>query len=132
MIDEGKRPYTLFQGHSGPVYSAAFSPFGDFLLSSSSDSTSKILALCFLFDITFLIIFIVTILSFILFVTVRLWSTKLNANLVCYKGHNYPVWDVQVCEQLFRILTSFKHCIVISNYQLCNLLIRFIYPFSTV
>ncbi|XP_048540104.1 transcription initiation factor TFIID subunit 5-like [Triticum urartu] len=62
---EGKRPYTLFQGHSGPVYSAAFSPFGDFLLSSSSDST------------------------------IWLWSTKLNANLVCYKGHNYPVWDVQ-------------------------------------
>lgn len=27
---------------------------------------------------------------------VRLWSTNLNANLVCYKGHNYPVWDVQV------------------------------------
>ncbi|OEL27551.1 Transcription initiation factor TFIID subunit 5 [Dichanthelium oligosanthes] len=64
-VDEGKRPYTLFQGHSGPVYSAAFSPFGDFLLPSSSDST------------------------------IRLWSTKLNANLVCYKGHNYPVWDVQ-------------------------------------
>uniref|UniRef100_A0A0E0LE18 TFIID subunit TAF5 NTD2 domain-containing protein n=1 Tax=Oryza punctata TaxID=4537 RepID=A0A0E0LE18_ORYPU len=63
--DYGKRSYTLFQGHSGPVYSAAFSPFGDFLLSSSSDST------------------------------IRLWSTKLNANLVCYKGHNYPVWDVQ-------------------------------------
>ena len=40
-IDEGKKPYTLFQGHSGPVYSAAFSPFGDFLLSSSSDSTSE-------------------------------------------------------------------------------------------
>ncbi|KAM3297656.1 hypothetical protein ACQJBY_039537 [Aegilops geniculata] len=39
---EGKRPYTLFQGHSGPVYSAAFSPFGDFLLSSSSDSTMPI------------------------------------------------------------------------------------------
>ncbi|KAG5563033.1 hypothetical protein RHGRI_005693 [Rhododendron griersonianum] len=61
----GKRPYTLFRGHSGPVYSASFSPIGDFLLSSSSDST------------------------------IRLWSTKLNANLVCYKGHNYPVWDVQ-------------------------------------
>ncbi|KAL6345464.1 hypothetical protein AAG906_017184 [Vitis piasezkii] len=44
------KPYTLFQGHSGPVYSATF---------------------------------------------IRLWSTKLNANLVCYKGHNYPVWDVQ-------------------------------------
>nr|XP_043629689.1 transcription initiation factor TFIID subunit 5 [Erigeron canadensis]XP_043629690.1 transcription initiation factor TFIID subunit 5 [Erigeron canadensis] len=61
----GKRPYTLYQGHSGPVYSASFSPMGDFLLSSSSDST------------------------------IRLWSTKFNANVVCYKGHNYPVWDVQ-------------------------------------
>ncbi|KAK4600620.1 hypothetical protein RGQ29_010320 [Quercus rubra] len=61
----GKRSYTLFQGHSGPVYSATFSPLGDFLLSSSADST------------------------------VRLWSTTMNANLVCYKGHNYPVWDVQ-------------------------------------
>ncbi|KAK8479291.1 hypothetical protein V6N13_051608 [Hibiscus sabdariffa] len=60
-----KRSYTLFQGHSGPVYSATFSPLGDFILSSSADTT------------------------------IRLWSTKLNANLVCYKGHNYPVWDVQ-------------------------------------
>uniref|UniRef100_A0A5B7C3A7 Putative transcription initiation factor TFIID subunit 5 n=1 Tax=Davidia involucrata TaxID=16924 RepID=A0A5B7C3A7_DAVIN len=64
-VNGGKRSYTLFQGHSGPIHSVTFSPFGDFLLSSSSDST------------------------------IRLWSTKLNANLVCYKGHNYPVWDVQ-------------------------------------
>ncbi|CAN6459305.1 unnamed protein product [Victoria cruziana] len=62
---EGKRPYTLFQGHGGPIYSAAFSPLEDFILTASADST------------------------------VRLWSTKLKANLVCYKGHNYPVWDVQ-------------------------------------
>ncbi|XP_065016820.1 transcription initiation factor TFIID subunit 5 isoform X2 [Musa acuminata AAA Group] len=62
---EGEGSYTLFHGHSGPIYSATFSPLGDFLLSSSSDST------------------------------IRLWSTNLNANLVCYKGHNYPVWDVQ-------------------------------------
>ncbi|XP_047338133.1 transcription initiation factor TFIID subunit 5 [Impatiens glandulifera] len=62
----GRRPYTLFRGHSGPIHSACFSPLGDFLLSSSSDST------------------------------VRLWSTRnINANLVCYKGHNYPVWDVK-------------------------------------
>ncbi|KAL7124514.1 hypothetical protein ABFS83_14G053400 [Erythranthe nasuta] len=61
----GGKSYTLFRGHAGPVHSATFSPFGDFLLSSSSDST------------------------------IRLWSTKLNTNLVCYKGHNYPVWDVQ-------------------------------------
>lgn len=38
----GKRAYTLYQGHSGPVYSASFSPWGDFLLSSSSDSTSML------------------------------------------------------------------------------------------
>ncbi|KAG5244443.1 transcription initiation factor TFIID [Salix suchowensis] len=63
--NSGKRSYTLFQGHSGPVHSASFSPLGDFVLSSSADTT------------------------------VRLWSTELNANLVCYKGHNYPVWDVQ-------------------------------------
>lgn len=61
----GRRSYTLFQGHSGPIHSATFSPLGDFILTSSADST------------------------------IRLWSTKLNANLVCYKGHNYPVWDVQ-------------------------------------
>ncbi|CAN6539496.1 unnamed protein product [Malus baccata var. baccata] len=65
LSNGGKKSYTLFQGHSGPVYSATFNPLGDFILSSSADST------------------------------VRLWSTKLNANLVCYKGHNYPVWDVQ-------------------------------------
>ncbi|KAF3329599.1 transcription initiation factor TFIID subunit 5 [Carex littledalei] len=63
--DEAKRPYSLLQGHSGPVYSVSFSPFADFLLSSSSDNT------------------------------IRLWSTRLNANLVCYKGHNFPVWDAQ-------------------------------------
>ncbi|KAJ8461763.1 hypothetical protein OPV22_034689 [Ensete ventricosum] len=65
LATEGEGSYTLFHGHSGPIHSATFSPLGDFLLSSSSDST------------------------------IRLWSTNLNANLVCYKGHNYPVWDVQ-------------------------------------
>ncbi|XP_074583367.1 transcription initiation factor TFIID subunit 5-like isoform X1 [Curcuma longa] len=63
--EECRRSYTLLHGHSGPVYSVAFSHSGDFLLSASSDST------------------------------IRLWSTKLNANLVCYKGHNFPVWDAQ-------------------------------------
>jgi len=38
----GKRQYTLFQGHSGPVYAASFSPVGDFILSSSADSTSML------------------------------------------------------------------------------------------
>lgn len=39
--DDGEGSYTLFRGHSGPIYSATFSPLADFLLSSSSDSTSK-------------------------------------------------------------------------------------------
>jgi hypothetical protein len=25
---------------------------------------------------------------------VRLWSLQTNSNLVVYKGHNFPVWDV--------------------------------------
>lgn len=38
--NSGKRLCTLFQGHSGPVYAATFSPAGDFILSSSADKTS--------------------------------------------------------------------------------------------
>ncbi|XP_064982592.1 transcription initiation factor TFIID subunit 5-like isoform X2 [Musa acuminata AAA Group] len=42
------------------------------------------------------VLFILHILNIALcLASVRLWSTKLNTNLVCYKGHNYPVWDVQ-------------------------------------
>ncbi|RKO86930.1 WD40-repeat-containing domain protein, partial [Blyttiomyces helicus] len=26
--------------------------------------------------------------------TARLWSLETMSNIVCYKGHNYPVWDV--------------------------------------
>lgn len=43
---DGEGSYTLFHGHSGPIYSATFSPLGDFLLSSSSDSTSKLSLKC--------------------------------------------------------------------------------------
>ncbi|XP_024534528.1 transcription initiation factor TFIID subunit 5 [Selaginella moellendorffii] len=57
--------YIRLVGHAGPVYGVDFSPEGDSLLSASGDCT------------------------------IRLWSTRLNANLACYKGHNYPVWDVQ-------------------------------------
>ncbi|KAH6808281.1 TBP-associated factor 5 [Perilla frutescens var. frutescens] len=38
----GGRYYTLFRGHAGPVHSATFSSFGDFILSSSSDSISRL------------------------------------------------------------------------------------------
>ena len=52
-------------GHSGPVYGASFNYNNSLLLTSSEDKT------------------------------VRLWSLFTYTNIVCYKGHNYPVWDVQ-------------------------------------
>lgn len=58
-------------GHSGPVYSVAFDPtYGSaappkHMLSSSQDGS------------------------------VRLWDLEQHRNLVVYKGHSDPVWDVQ-------------------------------------
>lgn len=94
--DDGKSSYTLFRGHAGPVYSATFSPLGDFVLSSSSDSTSEVLVSSSVVSSSVRTLKLVLIRCYNFCVVVRLWSTKLNANLVSYKGHNYPVWDVQV------------------------------------
>ncbi|KAJ7225582.1 TFIID and SAGA subunit [Mycena pura] len=58
-------------GHSGPVYSVAFDPLGGsaappkHLLSSSADAT------------------------------IRLWSMETLTNLVAFRGHENPVWDVK-------------------------------------
>ncbi|KAH9814470.1 WD40-repeat-containing domain protein [Melampsora americana] len=58
-------------GHSGPVYSLSFDPIPGpsapprHLISSSQDST------------------------------IRLWSLDLFKNLVAYRGHREPVWDVE-------------------------------------
>ena len=52
-------------GHSGSVYSVSISPDRTYIVSGSEDGT------------------------------VRVWSLYTFTNLVCYKGHNYPVWDVQ-------------------------------------
>lgn len=58
-------------GHSGPIYSLSFDPIPGpsspprHLLSSSQDST------------------------------IRLWSLDLFKNLVVYRGHREPVWDVE-------------------------------------
>ncbi|KAI0778289.1 TFIID and SAGA subunit [Trametes elegans] len=58
-------------GHSGPVYSVAFDPIGGsadpprYLLSASADATT------------------------------RLWSLDTMTNVVAYRGHQNPVWDVK-------------------------------------
>ncbi|KAJ7169812.1 TFIID and SAGA subunit [Mycena filopes] len=58
-------------GHSGPVYSVAFDPVGGsaappkYLLSASADATT------------------------------RLWSMDTLTNLVAFRGHENPVWDVK-------------------------------------
>ncbi|EMD42134.1 hypothetical protein CERSUDRAFT_147709 [Gelatoporia subvermispora B] len=58
-------------GHSGPVYSVAFDPVGGsaspprYLLSASADATT------------------------------RLWSLDTMTNVVAYRGHQNPIWDVQ-------------------------------------
>ncbi|KAM6498039.1 TFIID and SAGA subunit [Amanita muscaria] len=58
-------------GHSGPVYAVAFDPLSGsaappkYLLSASADSTT------------------------------RLWSMDTYTNVVAYRGHENPVWDVK-------------------------------------
>lgn len=58
-------------GHSGPVYSLSFDPLGGsaapprYLLSASADATT------------------------------RLWSLDTMTNVVAFRGHQNPVWDVQ-------------------------------------
>ncbi|KII93918.1 hypothetical protein PLICRDRAFT_36137 [Plicaturopsis crispa FD-325 SS-3] len=58
-------------GHSGPVYALSFDPLSGsagppkYLLSSSADATT------------------------------RLWSMDTMTNVVAYRGHQNPVWDVQ-------------------------------------
>ncbi|KAI8990535.1 TFIID and SAGA subunit [Trametes punicea] len=58
-------------GHSGPVYSVSFDPVGGsatpprYLLSASADATT------------------------------RLWSLDTMSNVVAYRGHQNPVWDVK-------------------------------------
>jgi len=60
----GDGSYEILPGHSGPIFSLAFSPDSNFLLSASEDST------------------------------IRLWSMETRTNLVCYKAHTCAVWDV--------------------------------------
>lgn len=65
MDDNSAADSKQLLGHSGPVYSASFSPDKGHLISSSEDGT------------------------------VRLWSLYTWTNLVSYKGHMFPVWAVK-------------------------------------
>ena len=51
-------------GHSGSVYGLSLSPDATFLLSSSEDAS------------------------------IRLWHLPTAHNVVAYRGHSFPVWDV--------------------------------------
>jgi len=65
MDDNSASDCKQLLGHSGPVYSASFSPDKSHLISSSEDGT------------------------------IRLWSLYTWTNLVSYKGHMFPVWAVR-------------------------------------
>jgi len=65
MDDNSASDSKQLLGHTGPVYSASFSPDKSHLISSSEDGT------------------------------VRLWSLYTWTNLVSYKGHMFPVWAVK-------------------------------------
>ncbi|XP_041360562.1 TAF5-like RNA polymerase II p300/CBP-associated factor-associated factor 65 kDa subunit 5L [Gigantopelta aegis] len=52
------------RSHNGSVYKTCFTPDSQFMLSCSEDTT------------------------------VRLWKMNTHTNVVCYRGHSYPVWDV--------------------------------------
>jgi len=70
LREKGGSPTRKLIGHSGPVYSLAFDPVTgsasppQYLLSGSADATA------------------------------RLWSMDTMTNVVAYRGHQNPVWDV--------------------------------------
>ncbi|KAI0307877.1 TFIID and SAGA subunit [Multifurca ochricompacta] len=70
LREKGGSPTRKLIGHSGPVYSLAFDPVSGsaappkYLLSGSADGTA------------------------------RLWSMDTMTNVVAYRGHQNPVWDV--------------------------------------
>ncbi len=78
-VDEEEKKanqYKVLVGHSGPVYSASFSPDHLFLLTASEDKT------------------------------VRLWGLETKSTLVTYKAHNFPVWDVDFSPLGYHFVTA--------------------------
>lgn len=81
MDDRTSVDCRLLCGHSGAVYATSFTPDRTQMVSCSEDGTSEYNILNENSVNWFL-------------VSVRLWSLLTWSNLVCYKGHNFPVWDV--------------------------------------
>lgn len=81
-------------GHAGPVYGVSFSHDNQYLISCSEDQTG-IYALLTTNKTTILI-----------HALVRLWSLDTFTNLVCYKSHNYPIWDVDFGPYGFYFATA--------------------------
>ena len=73
-------------GHRGAVYGTCFNSRGQYLLSSSEDCT------------------------------VRLWDVERRSCVVCYHGHQYPVWNV-----------TFRYIYMYMRYTACHVTLRYIY-----
>lgn len=80
-------------GHSGPVYALSFSPSIAIPESGNSDNLSSDSHPRYL-------------LSCSADSTIRLWSLDTWTNLVIYRSHNMPVWDVRFCPQGHYFLSS--------------------------
>lgn len=63
-------------GHSGPVYAISFSPSISLDDPSVASTTCRYLLSCSADK------------------TIRLWSLDTWSNLVVYKGHDHPIWDI--------------------------------------
>ena len=76
----------MLVGHAGPVYCTSFNTDNSFLASGSEDGTGE--------SITKVLAYLQLSMFLLLCGEVRLWSLQSYTCLVCFKGHNYPVWSV--------------------------------------
>ena len=81
--------HACLMGHHGPVYGTCFSNSGGHLLSASEDCS------------------------------VRLWDVKKASNLVCYRGHAYPVWNVAFRYAYTVWNVTFRYAYLVWNMALC-------------
>jgi transcription initiation factor TFIID subunit 5 len=80
-VQKNEPPYLDLRGHSAAVYGMDFSPDNKFLLTGSADNS------------------------------VRLWMLDrgVNSNIVAYKGHNFPVWDVKFSSLGYYFVSGSKY-----------------------